>query len=392
MSVVDSRFPLPTYPVLDVGELRHRAADLPSLLDLPHTLLTRTGRSSILLALRLLGTGHGDRVLVPTYHCPTMIAPVEAAGALPLFFPINSQGLPNVEYLERLDTDRVKAMLVAHYFGIPRSLADVAIFCRSRGIALIEDCAHCFFGSCNGVAVGSTGDFSIGSLKKFFPLASGGLLGSATRDLSSNTLAASSIRDEIKAAWDVVDLSARAGKLGLLGPLARAVSGARQRSGRSRGVGSERDQTRMGELDIRLHSLHDPTLEPRQLSRFETALLGRLDFRENVQRRRANYQQMLRPLTGLADATPLVSDIGPASAPYMFPLLLKNPNHAYARMRQEGLPVFRWDLRWPGVKDDPEDAASVWSAGVVFLACHQSLDAMQVTRLCHAVGKAIRGP
>ncbi|HEX5126590.1 MAG TPA: DegT/DnrJ/EryC1/StrS family aminotransferase, partial [Rhodocyclaceae bacterium] len=131
-----------------------RIASLPSVLDAPHTQLTTSGRAAIALALRVLDVRSGDRVLVPTYHCPTMIAPVVGCGGQPLFYPIDAQGNADIGWLEKADTRGVRALLAAHYFGIPRSFSALRAFCDARGIALIEDCAHALFGRSEGRPIG----------------------------------------------------------------------------------------------------------------------------------------------------------------------------------------------------------------------------------------------
>ena len=74
-----------------------------------------------------------------------MIAPVERLAAIPLFYPITLGGGPDMDFLNALDGRPVRAILVAHLFGLPISLTEVRAFCSERGIGLIEDCAHCFF-------------------------------------------------------------------------------------------------------------------------------------------------------------------------------------------------------------------------------------------------------
>jgi dTDP-4-amino-4,6-dideoxygalactose transaminase len=127
---------------------------VPDVTSLPHCLFTTSGRAAIGLALAELGIGAGDKVLVPSYHCPTMVSPIVAAAAGPEFFPIGEDGLPLLAAIERFDMKRIKAMLAVHYFGIPHSLGQVRQFCDRHGIALIEDCAHSFFGIAEGRPIG----------------------------------------------------------------------------------------------------------------------------------------------------------------------------------------------------------------------------------------------
>ena len=196
---------------------------VPEVTSLPHCLFTTSGRAAIGLALEELGIGAGDEVLVPSYHCPTMVSPIVAAGALPVFFPIDDEGLPVVSELERMDLQRARAMLAAHYFGIPRSLSQTRQFCDRHGIALIEDCAHSYFGAANGRQVGTWGDLAIASLPKFFPVPEGGCLMSASRPLTRTRLRGQGWIAGLRQLVNTIELGVGHGRFAPLGPLLNAV-------------------------------------------------------------------------------------------------------------------------------------------------------------------------
>ncbi len=172
----------PRLPVLGWSAFSgERATPTPGVLSARYRRYTTSGRAAIALALRALEIRPGDKVLVPTYHCPTMIAPVARSGAEPMFYPITASGGADLEWLERAGLAGTRAMLATHYFGFPKSMSRLRAFCDAHHIALIEDCAHAFFGVSEGVAVGSWGDIAIASLPKFFPAPEGGLILSATQ-------------------------------------------------------------------------------------------------------------------------------------------------------------------------------------------------------------------
>ena len=121
-------------------------------------------------------------------------------------------------------------MLAAHYFGLPQPMAAMRAFCDERGISLIEDCAHAFFGVSDDRPVGSWGDVAIASLTKFFPVPEGGLLASATRPLDSLFLTPRSFRDELKAAADAIEIGARHDRFPGLNWLFNCVFGLKRRA------------------------------------------------------------------------------------------------------------------------------------------------------------------
>ena len=166
---------VPRLPIFGWSTIqRGQVSSLPSVLDIPNLVWTSSGRAAIAFALREMGVGVGDRILIPTYHCPTMVAPIVAAGAQPLFYPISESGAPQLERIAALDLSAVRGMIAAHYFGLPQSMQLVRAFCDQHGILLIEDCAHAMFGKADGQAIGTWGDYAIASLTKFFPVLEGG--------------------------------------------------------------------------------------------------------------------------------------------------------------------------------------------------------------------------
>ena len=148
------RLPVLGWPAFS-GE---RGAPTRGVLSARHRRYTTSGRAAIALALRALEIGSNDKVLVPTYHCPTMIAPVAQSGAQPMFYPITASGGVDLEWLQRVALNGARAMLATHYFGFPQPMSRLRAFCDAHRIALIEDCAHAFFGASEGVAVGSWGE------------------------------------------------------------------------------------------------------------------------------------------------------------------------------------------------------------------------------------------
>ncbi len=379
---------LPRQPV--IGRIRRgrTLADIASLLDLPH-LQTHSGRSAILLALHALGVRPGDRVLVPTYHCPTMIAPVECLGALPVFYPIDEAGQPALEWLTAFEWSGVTAILAAHFFGRPIDLEPLSRLCNERGASLIEDCAHAFFSSKASVEIGTKGAFAIGSLPKFFPVAEGGVLASKRNISSVPDLSARHLTDEMRAAWRMIEMAATAGRLGVVGSFVRYVERLRHFiAGRSADLSALPQPT---EGEIRSRGLQDRLLLPLRLTRTEAMVIACQDTTASIEARCRNYEAMASGLSGLHGARPLFPHCEPGMAPYVFPLLVDSPDSAYARMRADGIPVFRWDQRWPGTPELPGDVSQIWARSLIQVACHQSLEVHDTDRIVKSIRNSIRG-
>lgn len=377
---------MPKQPVLDLALLARSSRDVPSLLSLPFRALTQSGRSAILVGLSLLGVRPGARVLVPAYHCPTMIAPVETLGAVPLFYPVLSSGQPDMDFLTATRTEGVRAMIAAHFFGLPVDLSDAAGFCRELNIGLIEDCAHCFIGESVHGQVGMLGQYAVGSLPKFFPVLRGGILASASIPISARELSSTRLPDELRALWDIVDLAASANRLGQTGRALRRLKSARR--------GPHTSEVRIDGIvdptpeEIRSTALADSLLRPSQLSHVETWVARHTDLRKMALRRRQNFRRIATSLADLASARPLCQDCPDSSAPYVVPLLVNELDRSYRIMREQQLPVFRWDRIWPSSAVQTHSGTHRWPRQLIQIACHQSLSEREVDYICGQIRTA----
>lgn len=380
---------IPRNPVLEISELGVDNKGKDSILASRYRLFTSSGRAAIAIGLRNLGISRGDAVLVPTYHCPTMVAPVVELGAVPIFYPITNTGSVDMTRLDLVTTPAVKAIIAAHYFGLPQPMRHLREYCDQRGIALIEDCAHAFFGESDGRPVGQWGDVAIASLTKFFCTPSGGLLVSESLPLDRVRLSPTSLGAEVRAALDILESATLAGRLGLFGRLLRQayrfkrlVRAGRVSSPETDGASAGGDRTAAFGFDINA-----------ALRKAETVcrwLPAHTDYRFIVDRRRKIYLRLAGDLAGYAGFRPLVTSLGPKDAPYVFPLWVENPDEKYLALRRARIPVFRWDWLWPDTTHFPDDQGIAWSSGVIQIACHQSLSDDDVGRIVDCVVRTCR--
>jgi dTDP-4-amino-4,6-dideoxygalactose transaminase len=135
-----------------------------------------SGRAALLAGLTALGIGPGDEVLLPAYLCESVVTPVEAAGAAPVFFPIGRRFEVDLAALEAAITPKTRVVVLIHYLGFPGPVDAVRAICQQRGLALIEDCAHALFSRDGDRLLGATGDLAVYSPWKSLPLPDGGLL------------------------------------------------------------------------------------------------------------------------------------------------------------------------------------------------------------------------
>lgn len=359
---------------------------MPSLNDLAYRAYTSSGRAALLAAFGQMNLAPGSRVLVPSYHCPTMVAPVVQAGLVPVFYPIGADGLPKLDDTAPADLANIGAMIVAQLFGLPRSLQAVQDWCRARHIQLIEDCAHSYFGWAGDRPVGHWGDYAIGSLTKFFPVGEAGLLASAHHPLRPLGLSAPGWRQQVKGVVDVVELAHQHGRLWGIGHLAAPLLRLKSRRYSNPSPSNNAAQHTAEANDIDAMELQcDMGRALQRPSAISVALHGLLSRQRIVRQRQANHNALVNGLTGLRGARPLFGHAPDNSAPYVMPLWVEDAARAdrvYAALRAAGLPVFRWDRLWPGTREWPADSDVDWRFKVIQMLCHQSLCHVDITTMC----------
>ncbi|MDP8937397.1 MAG: DegT/DnrJ/EryC1/StrS family aminotransferase, partial [Actinomycetota bacterium] len=124
-------------------------------------------RSAFDLLLSAVALPAGSEVLVSSVTIPEMVRILDdhRLTAVPVDLDPATLG-PRPDLLDRLVTDRTRAVLVAHLFGGRLDLAPVVGICRSHDLLLIEDCAQSFRGlGDTGTAAADASLFSFGPIK-----------------------------------------------------------------------------------------------------------------------------------------------------------------------------------------------------------------------------------
>lgn len=384
-------FPVPRLPTLDWSTFAGPKADsTPCLLSKPTTNFTVSGRAAILLALEMLQIGPGDKVLLPTYHCPTMVAPVVALGADVIFYPINDSGAPDMQWVSQHYSTDIRAILVAHFFGLPQPFEVIRRWCDQHGVRLIEDCAHSLFGVSGTRAVGSWGDLAIASLTKFLPVPEGGCLVDNLVPAPLPLLHPPSFKSQIKAAFDIIHAGVHHGRLAGLGWLfnsANLLRGVFKPKPTDYAI-SHAKANNTSATDGHTVDVTQAHLKLTAASRWIAQHTPRARI---VDRRRDNYRFFAQALSGVTGMRPLLANLPDQCAPYVFPLWVDQPDPGYAELRRLEFPVSRWDWLWPNTPVIANDVGMTWSHHVLQLACHQDLAPDELQKMV-TILKRVYGP
>ena len=133
------------------------------------------GYDGLVLALKALGVGPGDRVVVPAHTFIATWTSVAAVGAIPIAVDVDSHGLLDVNLLEMIE-EKVAAVIPVHLHGSLADMRGVTDWARRNNAKVVEDAsqAHGFNQDKNPGYV--PGDISVYSL---YPTKNLGALGDA---------------------------------------------------------------------------------------------------------------------------------------------------------------------------------------------------------------------
>ncbi|MCR4535204.1 DegT/DnrJ/EryC1/StrS aminotransferase family protein [Shewanella xiamenensis] len=116
------------------------------------------GTLALDVALKALGVGIGDDVIVTPRTFLASASTVVTAGANPVFadVDINSQNI-TAETIEAVLTPNTKAVIVVHLAGMPADMDPIMALAKKHGFSVIEDCAQAHGAKYKGRSVGSIG-------------------------------------------------------------------------------------------------------------------------------------------------------------------------------------------------------------------------------------------
>lgn len=125
------------------------------------------GTAALEVAVRALGIEEGDEVIMPTFTIISCAMAVTKLGAVPVL--VDSDPCTwnmKAEEIEAKITDRTKALMLVHLYGLPADVDRILEIARKYGLKVIEDAAEMHGQTYRGKPCGGFGDISTFS---FYP-------------------------------------------------------------------------------------------------------------------------------------------------------------------------------------------------------------------------------
>lgn len=325
---------VPRDPIIGTNHFCHKS----NLRDLypfnePNILLFGYARIALLDGMIKLGLKEGDEILVPSYICNGVLAPMHYLKLRIRFYDVDHGLRPDWDSVKKNLSAKSTTVLVVNYFGFPTDGEEARKICDRYHLRLIEDNAHGFLSRSGSQHLGTYGDISVFSFRKTVCVPNG----------------AAVVFNEI-------------------GILSEGYAGACYRLGNSRSSlrffarsGITTLQCLLGLKRYTAPSLKDLCDDPYQdqneeyevanylypMSPVSRHLMERIDFDRHASERQQMYQQWVEFFNNRNHYSGekvriLWPNLPSGVVPYVFPLLVKNRADLIRDYWRQGIQCFPW--------------------------------------------------
>ncbi|MDY0276987.1 MAG: DegT/DnrJ/EryC1/StrS family aminotransferase [Acholeplasma sp.] len=189
MEAVEQTFKRGIYILGDeVNNFENRFANYHSL---DYAVGLNSGLDALIFAVKAVGIGKGDEVLVQANTFIATILAITQSGATPVFVEPNEFFNIDSSILEKYITPNTKAIIPVHLYGQPSDMVSIMQIANKHNLFVIEDCAQAHGAELAGRKVGTFGHIGCFS---FYPTKPLGAFGDGGMIITNNLEYAKKIR------------------------------------------------------------------------------------------------------------------------------------------------------------------------------------------------------
>lgn len=127
-------------------------------LGVKYAFACNSGSAAVHVGVAAINPNPGDEIVTTSITDMGALTPILFQGAIPVFADVDPKTLNvTAETIEKVLSDRTKAIIVTHLFGNPCEMDAIMKLADSRNIPVIEDTAQSFLATVNGKYVGTIG-------------------------------------------------------------------------------------------------------------------------------------------------------------------------------------------------------------------------------------------
>ena len=99
-------------------------------LETDFSLLLTSGTNALVVGMAAFGIGPGDEVIIPSYTFVATASAVMQVGAIPVIANIDESLTLDIREVEKVFSDRTKAIIAVHMDGLVSELDSLSDFCK----------------------------------------------------------------------------------------------------------------------------------------------------------------------------------------------------------------------------------------------------------------------
>jgi len=165
------------YGSLDDPDFKHKVysfeQEFAARCGLKYALATSSGTAALVCALKALGIGEGDEVIVPAYTFVATYSAVIFAGGIPVLAEIDESLNLDPADIERRISPKTRAVMPVHMLGNPCDMDAIMAVAQQHGLNVIEDVCQAAGASYKGRRLGGRGKMGAFSLNIFKTVTAG---------------------------------------------------------------------------------------------------------------------------------------------------------------------------------------------------------------------------
>lgn len=164
----------------NVEELEEKLANY---FNVRYVITVNSGTDALLISLKALGIKEGDEVITTPFTFFATSEVINNLNAIPVFVDIDESFNIDVDLIEKSITEKTKAIIPVHLFGLPVDMEKIMEISRRYNLYVVEDVAQAFGAKYKNKFVGTFGDLGAFSC---FPTKNLGAYGDAGFILTNN--------------------------------------------------------------------------------------------------------------------------------------------------------------------------------------------------------------
>ncbi len=328
------------------------------------------GRYALAEALKLSGVNSQTAVLMPSYHCRSMIESALYLKGDVLFYPQNNKLEPVIDSIKILienSSKPIKAIVIPHYFGFPQKMTLLLDFFWEKKVSIIEDCAHTYYGNLDGHKIGTFGDYAIASPGKFFPTGEGGSL------ICNRSNSIAKVKVESQGL-----ISNTKGFVKLIYSLVRRDKPPNLDLCVLPKIEENFNQIEVKNTNSNNEFVYFDVNSCLKSGLYSSYIIEKFSNHKIIMsRRRENYFHWLRLSKAIKNCSVLFdeSDVDEKVVPYAFPLLIEsNASNIFHNLKLAGIPIWRWE----DIAISDCNVTKRYRMSLLQLPCHQDINLSQI--------------